>query len=236
MRKIEYILLAGFLLLVCAATTITLVRHSASVHKPAAGMALAEHSDETLIQRLQDENVAAFYRWEVSDDMELLCLVRAFNTHPNWVGPGVRLSIHDKKDGEVIYESLSEQVLSISSSHALRNGQSQLIIETDGGGTSTFFLQILDYQNGKISELLNTKDNDFNVGATVRPSFRSGIVPAKEPFQIYLTRGVGLVSPVEKYTSVYRYKDGSYQFVGEYSQQKADDCIEHLMKNNYQKK
>jgi len=85
---------------------------------------------------------------------------------------------------------------------------------------------MLHYRNGKVVELINEKESDFDAGAEVRAQFRTGINPANEPFQIMLTRGVGLASPARKYTTVYRYKDGRYQRVGEFAQQEADDYME----------
>ena len=45
-----------------------------------------------------------------------------------------------------------------------------------------------------------------------------------------LTEGVGLASPIQKDTRVYRYKNGTYQFAGEFPQQKLDDYMEKLLK------
>jgi hypothetical protein len=88
---------------------------------------------------------------------------------------------------------------------------------------------MLDYQNGKVVELLDHGDNDFDSYAEVRPSFRKGITPAKEPFQVFLSKGFGLAGPFRNDTCVYRFKDGSYRLAGKFSQEQVDDFIEGLM-------
>jgi hypothetical protein len=75
-------------------------------------------------------------------------------------------------------------------------------------------------------DLIDEKDSEFDIGAEVRPQFRGGLTPGLEPFQILLTRGVGLASPGRKYTTIYRYKDGKYRPVGEFAQQAVDNYIE----------
>jgi hypothetical protein len=56
------------------------------------------------------------------------------------------------------------------------------------------------------------------------------VIPAQEPYEILMIRGVGLASPDEKYVGVYRYTDGSYEFNGEFSQKLLDDYMERLLK------
>jgi hypothetical protein len=115
---------------------------------------------------------------------------------------------------------------------ALRNLSFQLVFEAVYGGTGTYHLRMLDYRNGKIVKLLDGEDGLFNADAEVRPQFRSDTFPAKEPFQIMLTEGVGLASPAPKETRVYRYKNGAYQHVGKFPQQKLDDYLEQLLRES----
>jgi len=134
--------------------------------------------------------------------------------------------------GKPIYEDYFESLIRMSETTALRNLSSQLILELVYGGTGTYHLRMLDYQNGKILKLLDGEDGLFNAAAEVRPQFRSGTSPAKEPFQIMLTEGVGLASPAPKVTRVYRYTNGAYHYSGKFPQQKLDDYMEKLLKES----
>jgi hypothetical protein len=180
---------------------------------------------------LKSERVVMSYRWQVYDGgEELSCLVRSFDSEPGWPGAGEKLSILNKQ-GKLLYETTESNIWDLSGVTALRNTKSQLIYRYDSGGSGMYFVQMLDYQSGKIVELLNSRDNDFDSFAEVRPSFRKGITPSKEPFEIFLSKGFGLASPFRKDTCVYRYKDGSYRLAGRFSQQQVDDYIEDLMAN-----
>lgn len=109
----------------------------------------------------------------------------------------------------------------------MRNyGLSQLIVEVTFGGSGAF-VEVLDYRDGKVVNLATELDY-FDSHAEVRPQFRSGIHPAKEPYEILLTTP-GLGGTDERHTEVYRYKDGSYRRVGQFSQTKVDDFIEQLV-------
>jgi len=163
--------------------------------------------------------------------------VQSFEQDPHYEGgAGVKLSIFDEA-GAVIYEDYFSEVQSIYPSYALRKGSPQLIMEVSEGGSASF-LKMLDYQNGKVVDLMEAvkPNNDFTVNAEVRPQLRAGVNPAGEPYQVLLTGSVGLASPVEKHTSVFRYKDGAYQYVGKFSAQKVDDYIEKLMAESSSKK
>jgi len=186
-----------------------------------------------LAQRLRQEKVEAFYKWNVggTDDEALLCVVRAFDKDPNWEGQGMKLTIFNPS-GKPIYEDYFESLMRMYETTALRDLSSQLVLEVVYGGTGTYHLRMLDYRNGKIVKLLDGEDGLFNANAEVRPQFRSGTFPAKEPFQIMLTEGVGLASPAPKDTRVYRYKNGAYQFAGGFPQQKLDDYMEKLLKES----
>jgi hypothetical protein len=189
--------------------------------------ATAKENDRNgLLKQLNDQRIFKIHQWHVEDNEEknLVCVFQAFDKDPRYDGSGVKLTILDPS-GASVYEGRFSEVQRVYSITALRTLSDQLVIEVGYGG-STSFLHMLDYRNGKVVELINEKESDFDVGAEVRPQFRVGISPATEPFQIMLTHGVGLASPARKYTTVYRYKNGRYQRVGEFALQEADDYVE----------
>jgi predicted translin family RNA/ssDNA-binding protein len=111
----------------------------------------------------------------------------------------------------------------------LRLPSSQLVVAVNWGGKVNS-LKILNYQNGKIMELLEEGDQDYSISALVKPQFRDGVNPSEEPYEILLMRGVGLPSPDEKQVSVYRYAGGYYEFKGEFSQKLLDNYMEQLLR------
>ncbi len=192
-----------------------------------------KEDNKKIVRLLQDARVTAFSSWSVQDESKTLSYtVQSFEQDSNYEGAGVKLSIFDEA-GAVIYEDYFSEVHRIYPSYALRKGSSQQVMEVGYGGSASF-LEMLDYQSGKVVNLMEAVEpnSDFHAGAEVRPQFRSGINPAGEPYQVLLTGGVGLASPVEKHTNVFRYKDGAYRYVGRFSAQKVDDYIEKLMAEN----
>jgi hypothetical protein len=180
------------------------------------------------VQRLLNDKVTAFYQWKMDTGATLLCIARDSGKHQFPGEPTNVFSIIDGQ-GKLLYEIDGVEIYNIATSWMLRDTGPQLVVSVNGGGRQND-LKILDYQNGKITELLDSDDQDYSIAALIKPQFRSGVIPAKEPYEILMIRGVGLASPEEKYLSVYRYTNGSYEFNGEISQNLLDDYMEQLLK------
>jgi hypothetical protein len=175
-----------------------------------------------------DDKVVAFYKWDIDTNIILFCIVRD-SGKPEFPGePTNTFSITDRQ-GKLLYQIDGVEISNISTSAMLRNTRSQLIVDVNEGGRVNS-LKILDYQDGKITELLDEDDQEYSVSALIKPQFRNGVNPSQEPYEILLIRGVGLASPEEKYVSVYRYTDGSYELKGEFSQKLLDNYMEQLIK------
>lgn len=180
-----------------------------------------------LLKLLHDERVTSIYKWDVTGENEinkheLTCVVREFDADPDYDGRGVKLSIFD--DGKIIFEDTYTSIGDIQTEWALREESPQLALNINYGGNANF-VQILEYREGKIAELLNEMHGS---GYEIRPQFRSGVHPAIEPYQVTVISD-GLASSHEKFADVYRYQDGEYVYVGKYSQRKVDDYIERLL-------
>lgn len=225
----------GANLLLTAFVILGLTKGQAISYKSLPPNLLADKTgQESIIDRLHEAQIIATEKWYIGDGESLLCIFQAFDNNPNYGGNGIKLSIADPS-GKIIYEDYFGELRRVYATPALRKITWQLVIEVGDGGSMSF-LQMFDYQDGKIVKLLNEKENSFDVNAEVRPQFRDGIMSGKEPFQILFTDGVGLASSVEKFTRVYRFKDGSYKFVGQYSQQKVDSYIEKLLSSDSEDK
>lgn len=184
-----------------------------------------------IIRCLQAARVSAFGHWLVleSHGKSLSYIIQAFDHDPNYETAGMKLMIIDDT-GKAVYEDNFSNIQCIFPVYALRKPLPQLVIEGSEGGSMSF-LQILDYDNGKVVDLMaqTRPNNSFTVNAEVRPQFRTGISPAKVPYEVLLTGGDGLASPVEKYTSAFRYENGAYRYVGRFQTKVVDDYIEKLI-------
>lgn len=234
MRKARFIITSGLVLAVFAVIVIGVTRkrfrsakHSTEVAKSDQARGLTNSA------LLSDRQLIAFNKWstERNGDSSLSFVIRT-SAEPDCPGSGVKLSILDKA-GTAIYEDSFCWIAAIYPQNILRNGRPQLVIEANFGGNANS-LEILDYQNGKVVDLTQDIENDYGSHADVRPQFRSAVRPAVEPFQLLLT-DPGFASTGEKHTTVYRFKDGAYRFVGEFSATKADDLIEQLMNSSANK-
>jgi hypothetical protein len=186
-----------------------------------------------IIKRLREWRVESVYTWDTGDTKRdsLACLIQAIDDKAQEEGQRVELTIFDPS-GLPIYEESFDSVIRIYQSYALRSLHPQLVVEAVYGGTGSYRLQMFDYRNGKIVKLIKGEDGHFNANADLRPQFRSGVVPAVEPFQLLMTQGVSLASPAPKFTRAYRYRQNAYEYVGEFAQQKLDDYMERLLKES----
>ena len=223
LRILLAIAMNGTLIVGCASSN-----GSNSRLKSPESSATIETRDQKVAVLSQDKTLVSFGKWTTNENpqIDLSYVVRAFDRDSHYQGKGVRLSVFNRL-GSIVYEDYFSNISRIYSANLLRTTEiPQLVIEVNFGGNADF-LQVLAYQEGKISNLANELDY-FNSHAEVRPQFRSTIHPAREPYEILLTNP-GLAGKDEKQTMVYRYKDGAYRLVGQFSQKRVDDFIEELM-------
>ena len=117
-------------------------------------------SIQSIVQRMTDDKVTAFYQWEIDTKTTLYCIVRDTGKSEFPGEPTATLSIIDKQ-GRVSYQVDNVKIQSLSTSAPLRKDTSQLVVEINTGGKDTT-LKILDYQEGKITELLDEEDQDYS--------------------------------------------------------------------------
>jgi len=190
------------------------------------------NAESNILALLGDKSIIAVYKWNVSEEPDqnvMLCVVRRSKHDAETSDGATQLAIYDSA-AKIIYQDSFASLNAFYPIDALRTGTSQLAVEVDHGGSGTYFLELLVYRDGKVLNLLNPTQSEFNALAEIKPQFRKGVNPAAEPFEIRLTRGVGLASPVEKVTSVYRYQNGKYGLVGHYLQRDLDDFAETRLK------
>jgi len=182
------------------------------------------------IQRLLDEKVVAFYKWKIDSKLTLFCILRDLGKSEFPGEPTSTFSILDEK-GRQLYKLDNVDIRSISTLFILRDVKPQLVVDANWGGRENS-LKILDYQKDTVVELLDKEDQDYSIYAFIKPQFRNGVNPSEEPYEVLLTRGIGLPSPDEKRVNVYRYSGKSYELKGEFSQKLLDNYIEQLIKKS----
>lgn len=237
LRKINHLLAIFMALLAASVIVAVLLRNKqGSAYVASSPTSTKKADSDSFVNQLNEKRIVAIHRWRVETDPEktLVCVFQAFERNPNYEGSGVQLTVLDPS-GAPVYESHFTEVRRVYSTTALRDLADQLVLEVGYGGSSSF-LHILDYQSGKVVDLISEKESDYDAGAEVRPQFRTGINPSTEPFQIMLTHGVGLASSARKYTTVFRYKDGRYQRIGDFAQHLVDDYIEVQLNNAKRKR
>jgi len=218
-----------FLALICALVALLSLVMTCAGNNGKQKPTTSQFEAQSILGTLMQGSVVAVHPWNVQEgEVTLECVFRSFTQDAHYPGPGIKLSVIDSS-GKPVYEMSFTGLHRVYSVSALRGLSTQLVLEIDYGGSSSY-MHLLDYRSGKVIELINEPEGEFDSGAEIRPQFRSGINPSAEPFQVMLIRGVGLASPAKKITTVLRYKEGRFQSVGELSQQEIDDYIEARLK------
>jgi hypothetical protein len=219
------VLVIAAVLFVFLSLGIVVIRHSRQVERDQRP---ANAEKRTFL--VNDSELVAFGRWPMADmgRMSLSYSIRKTTVEDCPAKSGVTLSIATAEAS--VYEEKFCFVNQIYQEYVLRTPVPQLVVSVNEGGNESF-LKILNYENGKVTDLLGGLEpsNDYGSDATVRPQFRGGVRPSTEPFEVLLTRP-GLASTGEKRTTVFRLKNDKYEMVGEFSATQADDFIEKIMK------
>ena len=135
--------------------------------------------------------------------------------------------------GKDFYVDRRANFYSMSTDFILRDAEPQLIVTFDDGGSSLYWVKILDFKKGKILELTD-ESHTFEAGYYLKPQFQSS-VKASQPYELHLFQG-GINSPLEKEDCVYRYKNGKFQLVGNYSLSKLDNLIDDWLTESHKAK
>jgi len=177
-----------------------------------------------LIPKLAESKIRIYGEWNAGDDAAL--------SYATLKGEDGDIFIVSDPSGKILFEEKFHEVHKVYSLWALRTLIPQLVLEFDEGGQDSY-VQMLDYQKGKISKIIDETNgaNSFGASLVIQPQFRAGINPAKEPFEILLI-DFGLPSPAGYATKVFRYDGTKYRSVGKFDRQQAANCKEKLIATN----
>ncbi len=202
--KKKYFIFASCILVMAAVFSANLMHRGVAPSFLGINAQTVTNSEASITSRLRNERIVQINRWNIGDDVDesLLVMVQAFDESPHYEGSGERLFIANNA-GTTIYEDHFRGVSRIYSTGALRheaNYRPQLVVEVNDGG-SDHFLLMLDYRDGRVTNLTEDIENSFHIGAEVRPQLRSGARPDQRPLQIMLTKSsAGFVFAEDKNT------------------------------------
>lgn len=186
----------------------------------------ASKSNNILISSPPCGQINMLLKWKVAENKEMTCVVRD-SSKENVAQERTVTFMVINESGLTVYQEEYTNVNRMYLSYALRRLFPQLVIETDGGGSSEF-IQVFSYdeEKNKVISLI-TENAEFNSFAEVRPLFNGKRTLSKEPFVIFLgNRASGLASPGTTETSIYKFNGRAYQKVGNFAQEKIDELIE----------
>ena len=197
--------------------------------------------ETSLTNFLKKNRISSITTWDLTDDNTLsgegeiaYCITRSPDNDDKNDSSSIKVLIVDG-NGKQIYEDKFDYIEKIYTNHLTRKNSAQLVFEASVGRNG--IIKILDYQKGKIITLLDSSKYNSKsiINAEIRPQFQTGIKTGSEPFQVLLNTGIGLSSPEEKFTEVFRFKEGNFVNVGKFSSTKLDDFIERSIAENKSK-
>ncbi len=140
-----------------------------------------------------------------------------------------KLSVYDET-GKSVFEHKDFVIESFSIDN-LAHKDFQIMITTNDGGTDSF-LKIVDFQNGKFTEIIDSRETQMRGGYFTMPEYRSGLVGAIfKASQIFVLQQIG-GSDLNPKGAVFRLKNDKYEQVGEIKMQELGDFIEKRIAKN----
>lgn len=185
------------------------------------------------IKVFQDEKLINFQSLEaISNEEKLFGVIRQLNEpceKDYSLNSCQKFSVINES-GKSLYEFNDFVIESFRVEHLTRSN-AQIIVESNSGGTDNF-LKIIDYEDGKFSEIINSDETQMRGGFWSTSEYRSGMkMPYGKPSQLFV---IGQIAGIDENPSavVFRFKAGKYQKVGEIKMQELGDFIEKQIAKN----
>ncbi len=179
-----------------------------------------------LLSKIKEEKIKEMKVWE-KDEKEFYGVIREIDESPNKDSnfeSSQKLSIYDET-GKAVYETKDLEIENIQSVRLMKSDSWQIIVETNGGGTDNF-LKILDYNNGKFTEIINESETQLHGGYFTMLQYRTGNKTAYfNPSQLVIIQQIGGAEENPS-ASVFRSKNNKFQNVGSFSMRDLGDLIE----------
>ena len=185
-----------------------------------------------LLNKIKEEKIKEIKVLELEEETNLFAVVRETDepvSKDSTLKTSDQLTIYDES-GKAIFEHRDFGIGSIKGVSFTPRSR-QIMIETNGGGTDDF-LKIIEFQNGRFSELINESETQLRGGYFTIPQYRTGNkTPYFNPAQLIVIQqfGGGDENPS---ASVFRTKDNKFQKVGEIKMRELGDFIENQIAKN----
>jgi len=213
------------LIIACAVAGAFLLGQQVSVFTNAQNIPSGAKNFE-LLSQIKKEKIKEIRVWETDDGEEFYAAVRETNqpvSKDSTLPVSEQINIYDRT-GKSIYEHrdlLIHEVQSVS----LTPGSWQLMFETNGGGTDNF-LKIIEYKNGKFSELIDESETQMRGGYFMIPQYRTGNkAPYFNPSQLIVIQQIGGADE-NPTAAVFRFQNNKLQKAGSFSMRDLGDLIE----------
>lgn len=178
---------------------------------------------DKLLAEIKQARIKQLQIW---DDGEFVGVVRQLEElveKDHGLSSSQKFFLYDKS-GKSVYE-LKDFVIEDFSFERLTRRDFQILIETNGGGTDNN-LEIIDYKDGKFTEIIDSSETGIRGGFWAMPEYRSGVkTPYFKPSQIFVINQLGGADD-NPTASVFRYKNDKFQKVGEFQMRDLGDFIE----------
>ena len=179
-----------------------------------------------LLSKIKEEQIAKIQSWEDENGRRLVAVVRKLDEpcdEDYVLSSCEKLSIYDEK-GKAVYELKDFEIRSIEPARLKANSR-QFIVAANGGGTDDV-LKILDYQDGKFTEIVGGTETQTRGGYWTMPQYGSGIVGAYfKPAQLFVIQQIGGADSNPS-AAVFRWRENEFQKVGDISMRQLGDFIE----------
>ncbi len=185
-----------------------------------------------LLGKIQAEKISEIKFWG-SNGKVFYCVVREVEEPPtddSMFKTSDKLSIYDKS-GKIVYETKDFGLGNLENVRFLKSDESEIMFSTNGGGTDDF-LNILSYQNGQFTAILDDENGQFRGGYFTMLQYRKGMqIPYSKPSQLIVIQQQGGADD-NPTAVVLRTKNTTFQKVGEIKMQELGDFIEKQIAQN----
>ncbi len=195
---------------------------SAASSEPAI---IGDNKKPDLIQLIREQNVSSVVSWE-RDDKKFFGVTRGLNEpceKDSILKSCEQFSIYDENN-KVAYK-LKDISIMFEGFNRFTPNASQIMLRQNGGGTDDF-LTVIDYKDGKFTELPMSSETQLRGVYWTMPEYRTGAdAPYFKPSQLIVIQQGGGSDPNPS-AAVFRYRNNKFQKVGEIQMQELGDFIE----------
>ena len=228
---LKRLLLFAIILIFCG-VVFFIGRNAESLDAKVHSESKKEVLNSNLLKILNDEKIKSLQTWDDENDKKFVGVIRHLDKpfDKDSILPfSEQLNIYDEK-GKSVYEFKDISIDSFEFAR-LKSDSTQMIIESNGGGTDNF-LTLVNLKDGKFIELNVEGDTQLRGGWWTMPEYRSDLKSAYfNTSQLIVIQQIGGADNDPR-ASVFRNRNNKFQKVGEISMNELGDSIEKQLNQN----